>query len=123
NGRVVRADEVEAERRQTNRCVVGTGGETEESKIAFGSVVIGITPVRRGDNRLRSWQEREAEKRQCDEKLWSCFELNQWIHGSAFLFPARLILRLRVRKRRRTWRGERSSACFESVLMMAEFAL
>jgi hypothetical protein len=22
----------------------------------------------------------EAEERECDEKWWSCFEFNQWIH-------------------------------------------
>jgi len=36
---------------------------------------------------LSSWQEREAEERECDEKSWNCFELNQWIHGSTFFSP------------------------------------
>jgi len=36
---------------------------------------------------LCSWQKPEAQKRQCDEKWWSCFELNQSIHGLSFPFP------------------------------------
>ena len=47
----------------------------------------GIASVRWRDDRLRSGRKPEAEKRQCDEKWRSCFELNQWIHGSSFLFP------------------------------------
>jgi hypothetical protein len=43
-----------------------------------------IESVRRRDNRLRPWQECEAEERECDEKWWSCFEL---IHGFSLFFP------------------------------------
>jgi hypothetical protein len=39
---------------------------------------------------LRSWQKPNPEERECDEKWWSCFELNQWIHRSSFLFPRRV---------------------------------
>ena len=63
---------------------------------------VGIDPPGWRVDRLRFWQKREAEEREYDEKWWSCFELNQWIHSFAFPFPARLILRLRVRKGRRT---------------------
>ena len=57
-----------------------TGGETKKSVLPFCRVAPRIAAVRRRDNRLRSWQKPEAEERECDEKWWSCFELNRVIH-------------------------------------------
>ena len=80
------------------------GGEAKKGVLPFCRVEPGIAAVRRRNNRLRSWQKPEAGEHASAMRSGRIvgFELNQWIHGSSFLFPARLILRLRVRKRRRT---------------------
>jgi hypothetical protein len=73
---------------------------------ALRRIPAAVASVRWRGDRLHCRRKREAEERQCDENWWSCFELNQWIHGLSFLFPARLILQLRVRRRRKTQRGK-----------------
>ena len=79
---------VAPEREETNCCVEAASREIKERVLPFRRVAPRVAAVRGRDNCLCSWQKPEAEKRQCDEKWWSCFELNQWIHGSSFLFPA-----------------------------------
>ena len=62
---------------------------------AGGVAKKGMVPVRRVERvdtpwiwcRLHLWQKREAEEREYDEKWWSCFELNQWIHRCSFRSP------------------------------------
>src|SRR4030095_11414779 len=74
---------------------VDPAGDVDQSVLALRGVAAGIASVRRRDNRLRTWRKREAEERDCDEKRWSCFELNQWIHRFYLSFSRWLTLRLR----------------------------
>jgi hypothetical protein len=78
--------------------------------LPFRGVEVGITAVRRRDNRLRFWQKREAVERKYDQKQCSCFfELNQWIHGSFLSFPRWVDSAIAGSgKRRRTQRGKSS---------------
>jgi hypothetical protein len=106
---IVLAGSVGFERLVTKGRVPQAGGETKQCLLSLCRVLAGIASVRRRGDRLRCRRKREAEERDCDEKRWSCFELNQWVHRIfSFCFPAVLILSLQVRKRRRTWRGKSS---------------
>src|SRR5262249_47994397 len=118
NGHVLEAGGVVGKRPSTNRHVklsasivskrIGThggivdpGGGRVQGAISHCG---GTTATTAGALCFELRQKRKAEE--CDEKWWNCFELNQWIHGPSFLFPARLMVRLRIRRRRRNWRGK-----------------
>ena len=64
----------------TNCRVRSARGETLKGVVSRSSGEVGIAPRGWRVDRLRFRQKPEAEKRECDEKWWSCFELNQWIH-------------------------------------------
>ena len=94
--------------------------EAKKGVLSFCSVEVGIASVRRRDNRLRFWHKREAEQREYDEKWWSCFELNQWIHRCYLSFSRWLTLRLRgLKEGKKTPRGALLPyPGFRSVLIM-----
>jgi hypothetical protein len=58
----------------------------QKGTLALRCVLPGVAAVWSWNDRSRSWRKCEAGKQKRDEKWWSCFELNQWIHGSSFLF-------------------------------------
>ena len=68
-------------------------GQARENSNAIGCVTEGQRTVRVRGSRI--WHKPTADQRQRDEKWQNCcFKQNQWIHGSSFLFPAELILRI-----------------------------
>jgi hypothetical protein len=70
-------------------------GVADEHPNPFAIIGTWDVAIRVGSHRLHFWQKREAKEHECNEKWWSCFELNQWIHVVLpFFFPAALILRI-----------------------------
>ena len=92
NGGVEVASLLRNKRKPTNSCVPAPGGETLKSAAPLSSVEVGIAPGGRRGDRLRFRQKPEAEKREYDEKWWSCFQLNQWIHRCYLSFSRWLTL-------------------------------
>jgi hypothetical protein len=86
-GCIIVADAVGKERLPTNGRVALTGGEAEKRIRALSRVASGIAAIRCRANRLRLWGKRKAGEHKRDKKQWSCFELNQWIHGFFLSFP------------------------------------
>ena len=86
--------------------------------VSRSSGEVGIAPRGRRVDRFRFRQKPEAEEREYDEKWWSCFELNQWIHRCHLSFSRWLTLRLRGLKegKKTTGRGSltlpRIQICF-----------
>jgi hypothetical protein len=63
--------------------------------VSFRCVASGIAAVRRWNDCVRFWQKSKAGEHTSDKKWQNCcFTLNQWIHGSSFLVPAVLVLRI-----------------------------
>ena len=66
------------EERTATYCRVAVADCQAEERIrTLRCVSVGIPSVGCWDNRSGYGRKPEAEKRQCDEKWWSCFELNQ----------------------------------------------
>ena len=76
NGGVGVASGDAKQRKITNCRVRSARGETLKGLVPRSSGEVGIAPRGWRVDRFRFRQKSEAEKRQCDEKWWSCFELN-----------------------------------------------
>src|SRR6266487_442627 len=75
----------------------------------FIGLISGIASVRWWIDGLRVWQKRKAGDNKSNKKRHNySFILNEWIHVSSFLCPPLCSFSLRVRKRRRTQRGNTS---------------
>jgi len=91
------------ERKPSNCGIPLPRGEAKEGLLPFCRGEVGIAAVWRRYNRFGLWQKPKTDKREYNEKWWSCcFESNQVMHWVSFRFPAVLILRLQVWRRRRT---------------------
>src|SRR4029077_11065013 len=90
NGVVEAGSSVAPKRKETDCRIVSPGGETKKSALPFCRIATRIASIGRRTDRLHCRQKAEANQR--DEKYWnSFFKLNQWIHGSSFLFPRRVV--------------------------------